>query len=56
VGFDGGDTVSGGADALSLYRAEAAPPSLSSFLNCRIGATSRTESEVLNRIHEPIQR
>lgn len=56
TGFSGGETVSCGAGALADHRRSAGESVASGYLTCRMGCTSRDESEVLSGVHRAIQR
>lgn len=56
TGFDGGDVVTGGTGDLAAYRAGNPTPLADCRLACHERYLPRTEAEVLDGVHAPVQR
>jgi hypothetical protein len=56
IGFDGGDLAMGGGEVLALYRGYGPSPIARCVLQGDTASVSRSKQQVLDSIHEPIQR
>ena len=56
IGFQGGEVVSGGGDAVDSYREAATDPIATLHLHAQATLTSRSAAEVLRTVRNPLQR